>query len=770
MTWFFKYKCVLVILCILLASCSGTKHLPPEQKLYTGSEIELETTGGIKRSEKRSLTKSSQNLIRPEPNKKFLGFRPKLWMYMIAGENPESKFKKWLKRRGEAPVLMSHVKPWVTAEIIDAGLFNRGIFRSQTGYKTVEKKHTGKLIYTSHVHKPYAFNDLIYDVSYENINQIILSESKKSLIRQGDNYSLETLRNERSRLDDLLKNHGYFYFNPDYLLFKADTSMNEYEIRFTLNLKDKIPDKALTSYRINKVFIDQDYSLEQESADQTKDTIMIDGNHFLWKDSEMKIRPKVISRSVFFKKYEPYSRTNHSISLYRLMTMGNFKFVSIKFSDSDTAAAGFLDATILMTPVPKRTFRTEIEIVSKSNNYTGPRLNTGLINRNTFNGAELLNLTLAGSFEAQLSGKNNNLFSYSMSPMVELYFPHFLVPFKIKRTRSLYIPKTRFSLSYVFSKRVDYFDMQTLHFIYGFRWKEDIKKEHELNPVDISFTKITNKTDAFNTLLEANPFLKNSYEEEFIAGINYSYTFNEQVLPSKKMQYFLQLSSETAGNVFSLVKTIAGEEISPGNPSKVAGSVYSQYGRLSMDGRGFYNLKNESKLATRIYTGVAIPYVNSDLLPYTRQFFSGGPSSIRAFRINSLGPGTYNQNNDSIGFLQLGGDVKAELNAEYRFTIYRVLKGALFIDAGNVWLLKSNPSALGGAFSFTRVLSELALGTGFGLRVDISFFILRFDLAIPLRKPWLEEDERWVINQINFRSPSWRSENLILNIAIGYPF
>lgn len=758
------------MLCILLASCSGTKHLPPEQKLYTGSEIELETTGGIKRGEMRSLTNSAQNLIRPEPNNKFLGFRPQLWMYMVAGENPESRFKKWLKRRGEAPVLMSQIKPSVTAAIIDAEFFNRGIFHSQTGYKTIEKQHTGKVIYTSHIHKPYTVNDIIYAVSDESINQIILSESNKSLIKKGDNYNLEIMRSERSRVDDLLKNRGYFYFNPDHLLFKADTSLDEREIRLTLTLKDNIPDRALTSYRINKVFIDQDYSLEQESADQAKDTILMHGNYFLCKDSEMRIRPKVISRSVFFRKHEPYSRTNHSISLYRLMTMGNFKFVSIKFSDSDTAAAGFLDATILMTPVPKRTFRTEFEVVSKSNNYTGPRLNAGFINRNTFNGAELLNLNMAGSFELQLSGKNNNLFSYSVSPMVELYFPRFVVPFKIARTSSLYIPKTHFSLSYVFSKRVDYFDMQTLHFKYGFRWKEDIRKEHELNPVDISFTRITNKSDAFNTMLEANPFLKSSYEEEFIAGVNYSYTYNEQVLPSKKMQYFLQLMPETAGNAVSLVKTIAGEEVSAGNPSKVAGSVYSQYARLGIDGRGFYNLKNESKLAARIYTGIARPYMNSELLPYTRQFFSGGPSSIRAFRINSVGPGTYNQNNDSIGFLQLGGEVKVELNAEYRFTIYRVLKGALFTDAGNVWLLESNPSALGGAFSLNRALSELAFGAGFGLRVDISFFILRFDLAIPLRKPWLEQDDRWVTNKINFASPSWRRENLILNIAIGYPF
>jgi len=172
----------------------------------------------------------------------------------------------------------------------------------------------------------------------------------------------------------------------------------------------------------------------------------------------------------------------------------------------------------------------------------------------------------------------------------------------------------------------------------------------------------------------------------------------------------------------------------------------------------------------RAFAGFARPYGNSSVLPYTRQFFSGGPSSIRAFNINSVGPGTYNQNNDTIGFLQLGGDVKLELNAEYRFGIYRFFKGALFIDAGNVWRLISNPDALGNPFSSSRILKDIAVGAGVGLRVDVSFFVLRFDLATPLRKPWLEQTNKWVINEINPGSSAWRKDNLILNVAIGYPF
>jgi outer membrane protein assembly factor BamA len=175
-------------------------------------------------------------------------------------------------------------------------------------------------------------------------------------------------------------------------------------------------------------------------------------------------------------------------------------------------------------------------------------------------------------------------------------------------------------------------------------------------------------------------------------------------------------------------------------------------------------------MALRFFAGVAKPFGNSSVLPYTKQFFSGGPNSIRAFQINSVGPGTYLQNVDYRGILQLGGDIKLEINGEYRFNIYRFIKGALFIDAGNVWLQKSNPSDVGSRFLISRFMNEVAVGAGFGARIDVSFFILRFDLAMPLRKPWLEENQRWVTNQINFANSSWRRDNLVLNVAIGYPF
>ena len=763
-----KFIFVQITICLLLASCSGTKYLPEGEKLYTGADIKLESSDHIGHKRKKAIETVAENAVSPKPNKNIFGFRPKVWMYMKAGENPQGKLKKWFKKNGEAPVFISDTKPSVTADIIDAGLFNLGIFKSHTEFKIIEHQHSSNIIYTSNIHFPYTLNEIIYAISDNSISSIILAEKKKSLIKTGDDYNLENLKSERIRIDALLKDNGYFYFNPDFLLFKADTSVKNQDVTLRLTLKDSIPENALTVYRINKVFIDQNFSLE-EDASKPKDTLWYQGNYFLGKEAEMRIKPKVISQSVFLLKNEIYSRKNHNLTLNRLMTMGNFKFVRMNFSDSDTTAAGFLDVTILMTPMPEHTFRADIEIVSKSNNYTGPRLNTSLMNRNTFKGSELLNLSLASSFEAQLSGINKNLYSFSVNPQVELYFPRFILPFKIK-PNSLYVPKTRLSLSYLFSKRVGYFDMHSLQFTYGYKWKQDIRIEHELNPININYTKLSNQTVAFRELLATNPFLKKSYEEQFIAGGTYIYTYNEQMLPLKKIQYFFQLSAEAAGNAFSLAKTITGENKSADYPSSVVGSVYSQFIRLSIDGRGYFNFRDNNKLAMRVYAGIAKPYGNSSVLPYTRQFFSGGPNSIRAFNINSVGPGTYNQQNDSIGFLQLGGDVKLELNSEYRFGIYRFLKGAIFADAGNVWLLRSNPSTLGEPFSFSRFINEIAVGAGVGLRVDMSFFILRFDLATPLRIPWLEQNNKWVINEINLGSSTWRKENLILNVAIGYPF
>lgn len=757
----------LLIVCLLVAGCSGTRHLQSGEKLYTGAGIKIESAEKINERHIKGIVAAS---VRPAPNKSYLGIRPKLWLYMTTGDDPKNGIGRWLKKTGEAPVLISSVKPGVTTAIIDARLFNIGLFRSYTESRTVEKKRTARVIYTSHIHSPYTVKELQYAIKDDSIRSLFLEEEKNSLIKPGEDYNLDNLKMERIRLDALLKNNGYFYFNPDYLLFKADTSDRDRTISFRLTIKDTIPENALTVYRINNVFIDQDYSLNMDTSYTAGETVRFGNVILQGNTADMNIRPAVILRSVMLRKNDVWSRQNYNITLNRLMSMGNFKFVQLKFSDSDTTAAGFLDAKVLMTQMPNRTFRAELDMISKSNDFAGPRMNFSILSRNAFGGAELLNLNMGGSFEAQLAGKNTNLYIFSWSPQVELTFPRFIVPFKINMTNSIYSPKTRLSLSFNYLKRVDYFDMRTFKFVYGYKWRENSRQDHELNPVNVSFTSLGNESAAFTELLASNPFLKKSYEELFIAGATYSFTYNEQAVPDKRMHYFLHFTAEFAGNVFSLAKMAGGVKPTPDDPSKVIGSVYSQFVKSSLDARAFLNLKNKNKLAARFFAGVARPYGNSSVLPYTRQFFSGGPNSLRGFQINSVGPGTFLQDVDNSGFLHLGGDIKLEINAEYRFNIYRFFKGAIFADAGNVWLLKSNPANTGSPFMFSRFMNEMAVGAGIGARIDVSFFIVRFDLAIPLRKPWLEDGHRWVTDLIDFTDPSWRRENLVLNIAIGYPF
>jgi outer membrane protein insertion porin family len=758
---------LLILAYLFLTACSGSRHLPAGEKLYVGAKIKLESAEKIN---KRAIINAVEVTIHPQSNKTYFGMRPKLWLYNAAGENPHSKLQKWMRKKGEAPVLISQVKTGATSAIIDATLFNIGIFNSFTESVIIEMKHSSKVIYTSHVHQPYTIKELIYEISDDSISRIVHEEKDNSLIKIGANYNLEHLRNERIRLDALLKNNGYYYFNPDYLLFKADTSATEHTVSFHLTLKDSIPKNALTVYRINKVIIDQNYSLNERTGRSSKDTVMVDDFIFPGSETRMKVKPTVITRSVYLRKGEEFSRLKYTTTLNRLMSMGYFKLVQINFSESADSLPGLLDASILLTPMSKYSFQTEFDLVSKSNNYAGPRLNLSILNRNAFNGAELLNLKLAGTYEAQLGGKNKNLFTYSYNPELELTFPHFLVPFKLKKSNSIYLPKTHFLLSYNYLKKVNYFDMRTFKTVFGYQWKKDIRIEHELNPIDVSYSSIRNKSAEFTELLESNPFLKKSYKEQFIAGGSYSFTYNEQVIRGKKMQSFVHLTAEVAGTAFSLVYSIGRKTISPENPSKILGSVYSQFAKLAFDGRIFYNLKSQNKLAMRVFAGIGKSYGNSSILPYSEQFFSGGPSSIRAFQINSVGPGNYFQDTNKQGFLQMGGDIKLEINAEYRFTIYNYFKGALFADAGNVWLLKSNPALVSTPFSVTGFTDQIAVGAGLGLRIDVSFFVLRFDLAVPVRKPWMEENHRWVTNQIDFGNKAWRKDNLVLNVAIGYPF
>ncbi len=317
----------LITVCLFQAACSGTRHLPSGEKLYTGADIKIESAEKNKNRHIKGIAAAS---VRPVPNKSYLGIRPKLWLYMATGDDPKTGIGKWLKKSGEAPVLISSVNPGVTTAIIDARLFNIGVFRSYTESRTVEKNRTARVIYTSHIHKPYTVKELQYAIKDDSIQSLVLNDKKNSLIKPGEDYNLDNFKKERIRLDALLKNNGYFYFNPDYLLFKADTSDRDRTISLRLTLKDTIPEQALTVYRINNVFIDQDYSLNMDTSNNAGETVRFGNVFLLGNTADMNIRPAVILRSVMLRKNDIWSRNNYNLTLNRLMSMGNFKFVQVK--------------------------------------------------------------------------------------------------------------------------------------------------------------------------------------------------------------------------------------------------------------------------------------------------------------------------------------------------------------------------------------------------------------------------------------------------------
>jgi outer membrane protein insertion porin family len=754
---------------LLLYSCSNLRHLPENEKLYTGAKVEI--TSDTKIKEEKSLKTEAKKVLRPKPNSSVLGLRVKLWFYNVAG-TPKGKGLRYFMKNtlGEPPVLLSAVNPAQVSDLIDTRLFNHGVFRSTTTFKVPEKKRKAWIEYIVAAHEPYKIDSIVWPDGADDLTCEIRNQSSKSKLKEGMVYELDRLEEERSRINEGLKETGYFYFDPDYILFTADTNNSKKSVTLSITIKPEIPKEATLVYRLNDIYVIPGFSLSRDSTRSLNDTLIIDNIHYIAADKSY--RPKVILRSVFLNKGDIYSRTNHNMTLSRLMGMGVFKFVNVRFNGQDSVVPGLLNARIYLTPLPKKSIRSEIELVTKSTNFLGPSITLGYNNRNALNGAELLTINVHGSFETQFNGQYKGLFSYEIGPEISIYVPRFIVPFNLKNRHSYYIPKTRFTLGYDFLKRVQYYQMNSFKFIFGYKWKETLLKEHELNPVNINYVKLQNETPLFRDMLDVNPLLRRSFEEQFIAGATYSYTYNQQVLERKRNQTYFNGTVETSGNMIALAYKIAGSKSTPDNPLEIAGAIYSQYVRTDADLRHYRKLTPHSKLAGRIYAGYGYSYGNSSTLPYIKQFYSGGVSSVRAFRARSLGPGVYTRPDSSTlnFYFEQGGDIKLEANVEYRFDIISILKGALFCDAGNIWLLRPNPVLPGGVFNASTFYKELGVGAGYGIRLDANFFVLRLDVAIPLRKPWYALGDRWTFGKIKPSSSEWRSENLIFNLAIGYPF
>ncbi|TVP42953.1 MAG: hypothetical protein EA341_18980 [Mongoliibacter sp.] len=749
----------------LLSSCGVKKFIPEGEKLYIGAELDL--SAELPKREVNELEDELEGLLRPQPNSKVLGQRFGLWAHYKGSKEKPGFINKFLKNRfGESPVYLSDVQPERTMDILGNRMENKGYFFYKTDYKVDDKEKFASIKYEIDFSEGYKLKTYKLLGDTLGIMEEIKRDLDKTELKEGTRFDLDKLKSERERIDRALKLKGYYNFNADLLIFESDT--NQYENRgydLYLRLKNEAPEKSLHPYTIQQIRVYPNFTVTSETEDQ--DTTRVGGIKVIQDD--IVFRPDLLENYILFEPGQKFNPQTSRLTSNRLSSIGNFRYVNITFQESEEMLNDGtypLDARILLSPLDKRGLRAEIQGVTKSNSFVGPALILNYQNRNLFRGGETFNLTGKVGYEQQIaSGSREALRSIELGLTGSLIFPRVLFPVPIMNRFNYSIPKTKISLGYEYQNRTDLYQLNSYKATFGYLWNVNRYQYHEFNPISLSIVDLANTTPVFEEILNSNPFLRRSFEQQFISGMNYTWNYNQLVDSERKNPIMITSTIDLAGNLFKGLNRLVGSE----NPDFIFGLDYAQYIKGEVDFVYYHRFTDEHNLVTRFFGGLGVPLGNSSSLPFVKQFFAGGPRSVRSFRIRSLGPGVFvPQSIGTGGFFDQAGDIRLEGNMEYRFPFNKYLKGAFFVDAGNVWLYNENEALPGGRFS-SDWAEELGVGAGFGLRIDIQLFVLRLDLAIPVRKPWLEPQERWQ-QSLEFRSGEWRRENMVLNFAIGYPF
>lgn len=754
---------VILLFCVI-QSCSIKKYIPEDEYLYEGATINVISDTLIENQD--AIQSDLESIVRPTPNKKILGSYLGLYYHYKAQREKPGFINKFLnKKLGEDPVYASDVEPEEMEEIFLNRLENRGYFYSNVNSQLTENDttQTATATYGIKLLKPYTLASYQLDNDSLMVYRAIENNLSESVMKTGMRFNLNAMKAERLRIDNALKKKGYYNFNSGFLIFNADSSQyKERKFDLFLKLKKNVPVKSIIPYRIERVNVYPNYNVDNDTI--KRDSARYDNKNYL--QQELFFKPKRLNPFVLINEGQYYDPEISRNTSRRLGSIGIYKFINIQYKELDTEAddsLGQLEANIYLSPLNKRSLRLELQGVSKSNGFAGPTLNTTYSDRNLFNGGETFNLSAKVGYEVQAGGgggKNAGQSSLTLGLGSELIFPRLLFPIEVNDKWFKYnIPKTKVGLSGDYLKRSNLFSLLSGTATFGYVWQANRFVTHELNPISLNYVKLANTTPKFDTILQQNPYLKTSFDQQFISGLTYSFTYNGMIDTNAKNQFYLNVNFDTAGNSLDL---FTGSSAS-GEPKTVLGLEFAEYAKLDGDLRYHYNFgKNLTQtIAARLFAGLGLAYGNSEVLPYTKQYFSGGPYSVRAFGIRSLGPGTYStEEDDPLSYYDQTGNLRLEGNVEYRFPIVSVVKGALFADAGNVWNTNNDESILpGGQFS-SNWYNELGIGAGVGLRVDIQSFVIRFDLAAPIHDPGKPEGDRW---EFNVSKP-------VFNFAIGYPF
>jgi hypothetical protein len=774
---------VAMILIILASSCNPTKYVPEGETLLDENKIQVN---------RESVKKEDiAPYIKQVPNKRIFGARFHLGLYNLSNLEKDNWFQNWLRNIGEEPVIFD---PFVTAkskEQVRSYLFSKGYFDAVV-METVETANRKSKVYFNVDLKPaYTIRNIHYEVADSVLAILVKYDPLNCLIETGKPYDVDILQAERSRIERVIRDAGFFTFSSEQVYYRIDSMVGNRQVDVWYGVRklqvagqnNKPAEVSNSMYRVGNIYVYPDYNPKEvlaggENYLKNLDTVEYKGFHFITNIKKPTIKYDVIIQSMYVKPGSIFNVSNTERSHSHLMSLKTYRLVNILYNEPPPILyAGFppdtgimslykpLDCNIQLTPMSRQSFSVELEGTNSGGNIGGA-LNFVYQNKNLFHGAEQFNLKLKGAYERFSKDSTGIKRTQEFGIETSLRLPKFFLPFlESENFIKKYNPVTSIQVAYNYQK-LPVYTRSIANASIGYIWNDGPYRTHQVNPLQLNFVRIPYIDSVYNqdVILKSN-YLVNSYKDVLIAGGNYSFTFTNQKITLSKRHLFIRLNAEAAGNLLWTFMKLTGAEPHTDSLSShynLFGQPFAQFIKTDIDIRYNRVINNLSSIVYRAFVGAGVPFKNSLAMPFERQYYEGGANGIRGWQVRSLGPGSYKQT--SGGLLNQTGDIKIEANIEYRFKLLWILEGALFIDAGNIWAIKEDTERPGSLFKFNRFFDDLAIGTGLGLRFDLSFVTLRTDLGLKLRDPGNTGSERWITGR------KFSKQDLGLVIAIGYPF
>lgn len=764
--------CMAMAVAALLTSCSTTRNIPENDQLFIGlTKIEYDNyTPDQADNDHFATTKEEiEASLATAPNGALFGssyyrtpFPYGLWIWN-AFSGSKNKIAQWItKTFGKAPVLMRQVNPALRASVAQSVLRNHGYLNGTVTHKIVEQKNPkkAKIGYTVNVGKLFTVDSLEYIDFPQTADSLINLTRNEALIKNGSPLDASTMDAERTRLATLFRNNGYYFYQPGFASYLADTIATPGKAKLRLQMAGNLPDFIRRKWYIGKIRID----IRKQYMEELKDSFSHRYFTVRFNGKRPPIRPRIILADLKIRPRQQFNYDKYIESSDKINGSGLFSAVEFNFVPRDTTGrSDTLDLNLTCTFGKPYDFYIETNYKNKINGRHGPELVVGFTKRNAFRGGEKLDINLHGSYEweqgGNVNGTGENMNSYEYGADASIEFPRLVAPF-IKRRRYFTTPSTYAKISMNVLNRPSYFKMHTFSAEWTYKWQRSDRWRHELSPLTLQYQKLNRTTVKFDSILYANPYLQTSMQNVFIPKIRYTLTYSSAMRSRNPLVWETTITE--AGNILSLGYMAAGNKWSETN-KQLFSNPYAQFLKLETDISKTWQLGEKSQLVGHANAGVIYTYGNSSAAPYSEQFYVGGANSIRAFAVRSIGPGSYTTDVSRLSYLDQTGDIKLQLNLEYRFNIFGNLYGAAFIDAGNVWALRDDGYREGSQFKLKNVLKEMALGTGVGVRYDLEFLVLRLDWGVGLHVPY-ETGKSGFYNIPRFK------DGQAIHLAIGYPF